>query len=91
MNKKELVSRIGAISGVQAKDVAKVIDALPEVVLEAMRGDVDILIPGVGKIVLKVREAGKARNPKTNEVVDRPRKLSIRIKPASTLVASLND
>ena len=54
MTKNELIKSIGTkVENVSLKDIASVLDALPEVVVDVVKADDDVSIPGIGKVSVK--------------------------------------
>lgn len=54
MTKADLIKSIGAkVENVNQKDIAAVLDALSEVVIDVVKSDDDVTIPGIGKVSVK--------------------------------------
>ena len=54
MTKNELIKSIGAkVDNVNQKDIASVLDALSETVVDVVKADDDVSIPGIGKVSVK--------------------------------------
>ena len=54
MTKNELIKSIGTkVENVSQKDIASVLDALSEVVVDVVKADDDVTIPGIGKVSVK--------------------------------------
>ena len=54
MTKNELIKSIGTkVENVSQKDIASVLDALSEVVVDVVKADDDVSIPGIGKVSVK--------------------------------------
>ena len=54
MTKNELIKSIGTkVDNVSQKDIASVLDALSEVVVDVVKADDDVTIPGIGKVSVK--------------------------------------
>lgn len=53
MIKAEMIKRISEISGVSQKDTILVLDALSETVVDVVKADDDVTIPGIGKVSVK--------------------------------------
>ena len=62
MTKKEFIKAISEKAGVTQQAAAKTVDALAEVVREALAAGDEIRLPGFGTFRTKVRPAGKGRN-----------------------------
>lgn len=54
MTKNELIKSIrNKVENVNQNDIASVLDALSEVVVEVVKADDDVTIPGIGKVSVK--------------------------------------
>ena len=54
MTKADLIKSIGTkVENVNQKDIASVLDALSEVVVDVVKADDDVTIPGIGKVSVK--------------------------------------
>ena len=54
MRKADLVKSIGTkVDNVSQKDISSVLDALSEVVVDVVKADDDVTIPGIGKVSVK--------------------------------------
>ena len=54
MTKNELIKSIGTkVENVNQKDIASVLDALAETVVDVVKADDDVTIPGIGKVSVK--------------------------------------
>ena len=54
MTKNELINSIGTkVENVNRKDIASVLDALSEVVVDVVKADDEVTIPGIGKVPVK--------------------------------------
>ncbi len=72
MNKSELAEAVAAKLGGTKAQGADVVNAFVSVVEESLAAGGDVRIPGFGSFTVAHRAAGKARNPRTGELVDRP-------------------
>lgn len=55
MTKSELIKSIGTkVENISHKDITSVLDALSEVVVDVVKADDDVTIPGIGKVSVKV-------------------------------------
>lgn len=70
MNKTDLVRETATESGVQAATVKKVVEAMDDVIVRGLKADKEVALGGLGKLKVGFREARKARNPQTGEVVE---------------------
>ena len=54
MTKNELIKSIGTkVENISNKDIALVLDALAETVVDVVKADDDVTIPGIGKVSVK--------------------------------------
>lgn len=54
MTKSDFIKAIGEkVDGVNQKDIAAVLDAISEVVVDVVKADDDVTIPGIGKVSVK--------------------------------------
>ena len=54
MTKADLIKSIGTkVENVSQKDISSVLDALSEVVVDVVKADDDVTIPGIGKVSVK--------------------------------------
>ncbi len=72
MNKSELADAVAEKAGLTKAQGADVINAFVSVVEETLAGGGEVRIPGFGSFSVAHRAAGKARNPRTGEMIDRP-------------------
>ena len=73
MTKIEIGKALSAkVDGMTQKDAGVVLDALAEVNTEALAKGEEIVVPGVGKIVVVKRAAREGRNPQTGEAIAIP-------------------
>ena len=75
MNKAELIKELASTSGESQARCAKVLDAIMNVVTEALAAHEKVSLTGFGNFSVKKRAARVGRNPKTNEEVKIPAKM----------------
>jgi len=85
MTKTELVSAMAEKSGLTKKITEAALNALLEVVEEALKKGEKVEIRGFGTFLMKERAPRVARNPKTGETVKVPAKLVPAFKPGKEL------
>ena len=86
MKNSELVQEIARRSDLPKAKVAMTLDCLAEVVQETLsRGDGEVTIAGLGKLVAKYRAPREARNPATGETVNVPAKVVAQFKAVGAL------
>ncbi len=67
MNKTEFVGEVAEKLGVTKKEVAPKVEAVFNVIIEALTKGESIKIPGVGTFEVRERAARKGRNPQSGE------------------------
>ncbi|MGI9951429.1 HU family DNA-binding protein [Moorellaceae bacterium AZ2] len=72
MNKGELVRAVATKAGMSQKEAGRAVNALLEVIQEAVARGEEVRLPGFGAIVVKERKARKARNIHTGEEITIP-------------------
>lgn len=72
MSKKDLVAQLVAESGADRKAVAAVLDALGTVAGKAVASGDGIVVPGIGKLVVRDLPERDVRNPATGATVRKP-------------------
>lgn len=89
MNKTELVSAIAEKTGLSKKEAEASVNALTEVVGEAVAKGDSVQLVGFGTFSLKERAARKGRNPQTGAEIDIPASRSVGFKVGKKLKDSL--
>lgn len=69
MNKAELIGAVAAKTGFQKKDAERAVEAVIDVVQEALRNGDKVGIAGFGTFEVRTRAARKGRNPQTGEEI----------------------
>lgn len=72
MNKTELVAKVAEKSGLTKKDTEKVVAAVIESIVEAVKNDEKVQLIGFGTFELRSRAARTGRDPRTNKPIDIP-------------------
>ncbi len=72
MNKADLVNKVAEATEMSKKDTGRVIDALFDVITEALHRGERVQLVGFGNFELRERSARKGRNPQTGEEIDIP-------------------
>ncbi len=85
MNKKELVALMAEKGNLRKKDAELALNAIVEVITEALKKEDRVEIRGFGTFLMKRRSERTARNPKTGEVIKIPAKLVPVFKPGKEL------
>lgn len=72
MNKSQLVDAIASKGELTKADAAKALDAMVDVIGEALKAGDTVNLIGFGSFHVKERAARKGHNPKTKEPIDIP-------------------
>ena len=75
MRKAEVAEALGAKIGKTKKETIVIIDEFVALIAKTIKSGDDIVIPELGKFLLKKRPAREARNPITGAVVKVPAKV----------------
>jgi DNA-binding protein HU-beta len=70
MNKTDLVQAVCERTGVTKKDVTQVVDAVFDVIQEALSQGDKVQLVGFGNFEIRERAARKGRNPQTGEEIE---------------------
>ena len=70
MNKTELVTALAEKTGVSKKDIDNTLNAFTEVIVEALKRDGKVQLPGFGTFEVRERAARTGRNPHTGETIE---------------------
>lgn len=70
MNKTELVAALAEKTGASKKDTDNTLNAFTEVIIEALKRDGKVQLPGFGTFELRTRAARTGRNPHTGEAIE---------------------
>lgn len=77
MTKSQLIDCIaGRVPHVPRREVERIVNTVFETMIDALRREERIEIRGFGSFAVKVRDAREARNPKTGQKVQVPRRLT---------------
>lgn len=90
MNKSDLVSAIASTSGFSKTDSEKFLNALQDVVIQAVKTGDKITLTGFFSIEKSERKATTGRNPRTGSVIDIPAKNVVKIKAGKLLSDAAN-
>ena len=70
MNKTELVAALAEKTGASKKDTDNTINAFTEVIIDALKRDGKVQLPGFGIFEVRERAARTGRNPHTGETIE---------------------
>ncbi|WP_025730404.1 HU family DNA-binding protein [Atopobacter phocae] len=85
VNKAQLVERIAEKTELKKKDVTSTVDALFEVIEEALKDGEKVQVVGFGNFEVRDRAARKGRNPQTGEEIQIPASKVPAFKPGKAL------
>ncbi len=91
MTKADIINEIFYRTGLPKKDIALVVNAVFEVMREALEDEKRIEIRGFGVFSIKVRKPKVGRNPKTGQVVHIPERKVVHFKPSKLLKEALEN
>ncbi len=90
MNKNELVSAVSEGSKLSRQDAASAVEAVFDVMQDAMAKGDDVRLVGFGTFSVSHRAASKGRNPSTGAEVDIPARNVARFTPGKGLKDAVN-
>lgn len=70
MNKTELIAKVAEQADLSKKDATQAVDAVFEVIAEALQGGDKVQVVGFGNFEVRERSARKGRNPQTGEEIE---------------------
>ena len=70
MNKTDLITKVAEVSELTKKDATKAVDAVFEVITEALQSGDKVQLVGFGNFEVRERSARKGRNPQTGAEID---------------------
>lgn len=82
MTKTEMYAAIAEKAGVSKKDAKAVMEAFTSEVIEVLKKEKKVKLPGLGIFVVKERKARTGRNPKTGETIQIPAKKVVKFRVA---------
>ena len=90
MKKSQLTEAVAAKAKITKKDAAAAVEAVLDVITEALAAGEDVKITGFGGFEVKARAARTGRNPKTGETVAIPASKYVAFSAGSTLKDKVN-
>jgi len=91
MVRQDLVDNlVKALPGITKKDMRLVVDGIFDSMAQALADNDSVEIRGFGRMTLKQRRAGRARNPRTGAYTDLPERRVVHLKPSPHLTRILN-
>lgn len=77
---KPLIDQVSSELGITKTAAERVINSTFRAILSELEDSGQARLPGIGKLVLKVRPARTARNPRTGEAVEVPERTTVRLR-----------
>ncbi len=91
MTKNQIIDQVAKQTGMTKKAVAEVVEALGNVVDNALVAGETVQIAGFGAFTVKEKAAYTGRNPRTNEAVEIPASRRVSFSASKTLKDKLNE
>lgn len=85
MNKKELIQKVSAISGLSIADTEKAVKAYEETIVDAMQAGEKVISVGFGTFDIKQIGARNGHNPQTGKPMVIPAKQVVKFRPGKRL------
>lgn len=85
MNKKELIQKVSAISGLSVADAEKAVKAYEETIVETMQAGGKVISVGFGTFDIKQTGARNGHNPQTGKSMIIPAKQVVKFRPGKRL------
>lgn len=90
MSRSEIIGRISQASGISRQQAKLALEAMTDHIAMTLKEGRDVRITGFGSFHVSERSAGKARNPRTGEVILRPASRTARFRSGEGLKSLLN-
>ncbi len=85
MNKGEFVDKLATKTGLTKKDARKALDAVIELITDALVSNEEVLLTGFGKFEARARKESNRINPQTQKRITVPKKVVPAFKPGKNL------
>lgn len=85
MNRKEVRSALAEKAGLSDRDAGAALDALQEIVTEAVEAGDKVVLPGFLSVEKVSRAARNGRNPQTGEPMEIPAGFGVKVSAGSAL------
>jgi nucleoid DNA-binding protein len=82
LNKKEFIANISKSSGLNKKEIARIISSMPKSLAEVLINNEKVTISGFGTFRLSKRKSRIGTNPRTKEKINLPASVSVNFKPS---------
>ncbi len=90
MNKNDLVAHVSESASMSKADAAKAVDAVFEVITEALKAGEEVRLVGFGTFLVSERAASEGRNPRTLEKISIPASRQPKFKAGKGLKDAVN-
>ncbi len=90
MNKNDLISAVTSTSGTSKADAAKAVDAVCNVITDALSRGEEVRLTGFGSFSVANRSARVGRNPRTGEPINIPASRQPKFKAGKQLKGAVN-
>ena len=85
MNKKELIKKAAARSGMPQVEMEKAMNTIMEIIGQSLEKEESVVLLGFGTFQVRERAARQGHNPVTKQPMQIPAKKLIKFKPSSKL------
>jgi len=85
VNKGEFVDKLATKTGLTKKDARKALDAMIDLITDALVANEEVLLTGFGKFEARARKESKRINPQTQKRITVPKKVVPAFKPGKNL------
>ncbi|MEZ6028371.1 MAG: HU family DNA-binding protein [Hyphomonadaceae bacterium] len=85
MNKSDLIKTIADTTGVKQAEATRLVDAVFDTMISALRSQETVTISGFGSFVAKTRAARDGRNPATGATIRIPARTAVTFKAAQAM------
>lgn len=90
MNKADLINRVAELTQFTKKDSQKAVDAILQVITEALKAGEKVQLLGFGYFEIRERSARSGRNPQTGEIIEIAASKVPAFRPGKTLRNIIN-
>lgn len=88
-NKANLIARLSEITGASKKESQLFVEALAAISMQDLSEEGEAILPGLGKLKVRSRNARTGRNPRTGETLNIPARNVVKFSATSQLKASV--
>ena len=90
MTKVDIVEAIYEKVGFSKKEVAKIVEAIFDIIKDSLQQEDKIKISGFGNFVVRKKRSRRGRNPQTGDDIEISSRRILTFKPSQVLKAALN-